>query len=65
MSTDTELLLVAVGTGSLGFVLRIIWGKIAQPDTFDRDAILFFVKMWSGVVVMFMALYWVLKYKLL
>ena len=65
MSKEAQFVLILVGTGLSGFVLSVVWGRITRPRTFDRDAMLFFAKMWFGAVVVFLALYFALKYKVL
>ncbi len=48
-----SVMLLAVGV--VGFVLSIVWGKITGRDM-DRDTILFLVKMWGGIVLVFLVL---------
>jgi hypothetical protein len=48
-----SVMLLAVGV--VGFGLSVLWGKITGRDM-DRDTILFLVKMWGGIVAVFLVL---------
>lgn len=65
MSQDAQLILMILGTGITGFALSAFWGRAIRPESFDRDAILFFAKMWFGVAGGFIVLYFLMKYKYL
>lgn len=45
-----SVMLLVVGV--VGFGLSVLWGKITGRDM-DRDTILFLVKMWGGIVLVF------------
>lgn len=48
-----SVMLLAVGV--VGFGLSVLWGKVTGRDM-DRDTILFLVKMWGGIVLVFLVL---------
>lgn len=48
-----SVMILAVGI--VGFGLSVLWGKITGRDM-DRDTILFLVKMWGGIVLVFLVL---------
>jgi predicted MFS family arabinose efflux permease len=48
-----SVMLLAVGV--VGFSLSVVWGKITGRDM-DRDTILFLVKLWGGIVLVFLVL---------
>lgn len=48
-----SVMLLVVGV--VGFGLSVLWGKMTGRDM-DRDTILFLVKLWGGIVVVFLVL---------
>ena len=65
MSNELQFFILAPATGVVGFVLSVLWGRISRPESFDRDTIVFLGKMWLGLVVFFLVIYFILQYNLI
>jgi hypothetical protein len=53
------LILVDTGVAVAGFVMSFLWGKTSGMDM-DRDTILFLVKMWVGIALFGIAIYFIM-----
>jgi hypothetical protein len=65
MNRSVATILLLVGTGIVGLVLSVLWGRMTRPDSFDRDTVVFLAKMFGSISVGGVIVFLILKYKLL